>query len=168
MTPLSAPIERIVHVVSGFAEHAFVAQTPIVEEATTSFAVSTGDFWELVSGSMRFQMRPVTDRSGGDRATLGRGTAHNHAAPTLAVTVHLPDPGRGCCPSEVSTSVRFGGRGGSASHEAITSAKAKSSRSGSASITARNSNLAVTSDLAVTMTGHTETGWRSSAVAEIT
>ena len=168
MTPLSAPIERIVHVVSGFAEHAFVAQTPIVEEATTSFAVSTGDFWELVSGSMRFQMRPVTDHSGGDRATLGRGTARNHACQPwrLPSTSRILD--RGCCPSEVSTSVRFGGRGGSASHEAITSAKAKSSRSGSASITARNSNLAVTSDLAVTMTGHTETGWRSSAVAEIT
>ena len=68
----------------------------------------------------------------------------------------------------MATSVRFGGRGGSASHEAITSAKARSSSSGSASTTARNSSLATTSDLCVTMTDHTETGWRSSAVAEIT
>ena len=66
------------------------------------------------------------------------------------------------------TSVRSGGNGGSASHEAITSAKARSSNSGSASTTARNSSRAATSDLCVTMAGHTETDWRSSAVAEIT
>jgi len=68
----------------------------------------------------------------------------------------------------VATSVRFGGGGDSASHEAITSAKAKSSRSGSARTRAKNSSLTTTLDSAVTMTVHTETDWRSSAVAEIT
>jgi len=109
-----------------------------------------------------------TDDSGGDRATLGRGTARNHRCQRgrSRSARHVLD----CAPcrSAVATSVRFGGRGGSASHEATTAAKAKSSRSGSASTTARNSSLATTSDLAVTMTGHTETGRRSSAVAEIT
>ena len=77
---------------------------------------------------------------------------------------------RGCGPhgSEVATSVRPGGCGDSASHEATTSAKARSSRSGSASTRARNSSLTATSALRVTMTDHTETGWRSFAVAEIT
>jgi len=68
----------------------------------------------------------------------------------------------------VATSVRSGGRGGSASHEATTSAKAKSSSSGSANTAARNRSLAATSDVVVTMTDHAETGWRSLAVAEIT
>ena len=68
----------------------------------------------------------------------------------------------------MATRVRFGGRGGSASQEAITSAKAKSSSSGSASTTARNSSRNVLSELRVIMAGHTATDWRSSAVAEIT
>ena len=58
----------------------------------------------------------------------------------------------------MATSVRFGGRGGSASHEAITAAKARSSRSGSASTRARNSSLTATLDIGVTMADHTETG----------
>lgn len=68
----------------------------------------------------------------------------------------------------MATSVRSGGHGGLACHEAITSAKARSSNSGSANTTVRNSSLAAMSDLAVTIAGHTVTGWRSSAVAEIT
>lgn len=112
--------------------------------------------------------RPATDRSGGDRATPGRGRARHHLCQhwRSASARHLLD--RGGRRSGVGTRVRSGGRGGSASHEAITSAKARSSSSGSASTTARNSYLAATSGPGVTMTGHAETRWRSSAVAEIT
>ena len=164
MPPLPAPIESIIHVVSESA----VVQTLFVEEATTSFAISLGDCWGLLFGSMRPQKRPATDRSGGDRATHGRGMARNHTCQHWRSRSADDALNFGFRPSEVATSVRSGGRGGSASQEAITSAKARSSSSGSASTTARKSNLAVTSNPVVTMTGHTETGWRSSAVAEIT
>jgi len=117
------------------------------------------------SGSTR---HPRTDNSGGDRATLGRGIARSHLCqhrrPSFAR--HARNSGLGS--SAVATSVRSGGCGDSASHEAITSAKARSSRSGSASTRAKNSSRAASVGIAMTMTDHTETGWRSSAVAEIT
>jgi hypothetical protein len=166
-----APIERIVHIVSDSVEFAFVAQTLFVEEVTTSFAVplgTVGECWGFVFVSMRPQERPATDRSGGDRATRGRAMDRNHPDHHRRSIAAHHGFDCGCRPSEVATSVRSGGHGGSASHAAITSAKAMSSSSGSASTTARNSYLAVTSDVVVIMTGHTETGWRSSAVAEIT
>lgn len=111
---------------------------------------------------------PGLEHPGGDRATLGRRMARNRAFRREDSSPTCPIRGRGRRSSAVATSVRSGGPGGAASHEAITSAKAASSSSGSASTTARNSNLAATSALTVSMAGHTETVWRSSAVAEIT
>lgn len=166
--PLLAPIVRIVHVVIGSAEPAFVNQSLLVWEVTTSSDGSIGACWDRAFGPMTPQKRPTIDCSGGDRATLGREVARNHACQHWRSWSLCHAFDRGFRFSEVATSVRFGGRGGSASHEAITSTKAKSSSSGSASITARNSSRVATSHLCVTMTGHTETGWRSSAVAEIT
>lgn len=125
---------------------------------------------------MPYQKRLATEGPGGDRATRGLGMTRNHACQPWwsRSTPQILD--RECRPSETPTSVRFGGSGGSAtSHEAITSAKAKSSNSGSANTTSRKSNLAsrksnlaATSALTVNITSHTETGCRSSAVAEIT
>ena len=166
--PLLAPIVLIVHVVIGSAEPAFVNQSLLVWDVTTSSGGSVGACWDRAFGPMPPQKRPTIDRSGGDRATLGRGMARNHACQHWQSSSVGHVLNRGCRPSAVVTSVRSSGRGGSASHEAITSAKAMSSRSGSASTSARNSSRCATLGLGVAMTDHTETGWRSSAVAEIT
>ena len=166
--PLLAPKVRIVHVVIGSAEPAFVNLSLFVWEVTTSSVVPVGSSWGLVFWPMAPQKRSAIDRSGGDRATLGRGMARSHAGQHCRSQTARHALDRGVRRSATATSVRPGGRGGSASHEAITSAKAKSSSSGSASTTARNSSLAPTTDLSVSMTDHAETGWRSSAVAEIT
>ena len=166
--PLMAPKVRIVHIVIGSAEPAFVNLSLFVWEVTTSSVVPVGSSWGLVFGPMAPQKRPAIDCSGGDRATRGRAMDRNHPEHHRRSIAAHHGFDCGCRPSEVATSVRSGGHGGSASHAAITSAKAMSSSSGSASTTARNSYLAVTSDVVVIMTGHTETGWRSSAVAEIT
>jgi len=112
--------------------------------------------------------KQATSDSGGDRATVGLEVARNQTCqdrPSRSAGQALDRGGR---PSNMATTVRSGGSGGSASHEAITSAKAQSSSSGSASTRARNSSRSATSDLGMTRSDQTETGWRSSAVAEIT
>ena len=137
----------------------------LVSKAITSSAVSIGHCWGFVSGSTHPGPGAIKP-SGGDRATLGRGIARTHACQHWRSRPARQAPDRGTRRSDVATSV--GGGGGSASHEAITSPNARSSSSGSASTTARNSCLATTSGLSMVMTDQTETGWRSSAVAEIT
>ena len=166
--PLLAPKVLIVHVVNGSAERAFVHRGLFVWEVTTSSVVSIWSCWDPSFGLMPPQRGPTIDCSGGDRATLGRGIARSHAGQHCRSQVARHAFDRGVRLSAVATRVRPGGRGGSASHEAITSAKAMSSSSGSASTMARNSSLAPMTDLCVSMTDHAETGWRSSAVAEIT
>ena len=188
-----APIDWIIHSYRGSAECALGASLCSFLEAITSIGLSIRDCMGLVSWSMRPRIidassplrtsravyawevsvrcstrHPGSADSGGDRATRGRGMARNHACQHWRSRSVRHALDRGGRRSEVATRVRSGGRGGSASHEAITSAKARSSNSGSASTTARNSSRAATSDLCVTMAGHTETDWRSSAVAEIT
>jgi hypothetical protein len=129
-------------------------------------AVPIGHCWDRLRADA--SGRPAMDCSGGERATVGRGIARTHACQHWRSRSARHALDRGSRRSEVATSVRSGGRGGSASHEAITSSKARSSSSGSASTTARNSYLSATSDLGRAMTDQTESGWRSSAVAEIT
>jgi hypothetical protein len=65
VAPLLAPIERIVHVVSGIAELAWVAQTLFAWEATTSFVVSIGTAGARTFRSMRLQRPPATERPEG-------------------------------------------------------------------------------------------------------
>jgi len=106
---------------------------------------------------------------GGDRATRGRGTGRS--SDRHGTTRSSPGlfGGTGLARSELAESVPGGDGGNPARHEAITSAKASSSRSGSARTTAQNSpSNTGTVEIAPMPGVYTATGWRSSAVVEMT
>lgn len=135
---------------------------PLVDSIRYGTDSDLGRRFRTIDEGQRWRGRP-----GGDRATVGRGTARDHACrhgPSRPPG-HTVDRGRRRC--AVATSVRSGGRGGPASQEATTCANARSRRSGSASTTSRNARRADRSEPAVAVTGHTATGWRSSAVVGI-